>query len=56
MLLNQALINYAIGFLVARGSTPVHTPFFMRKVRPLKECCTHMLDAPLAHRMLTLYS
>jgi hypothetical protein len=52
----MALINYALSFLVRRGFTPVQTPFFMRKVRPLKECCRHMLDAPLAHRMLTLYS
>jgi seryl-tRNA synthetase len=33
MLLNMALINYALAFLVRRGFTPVQTPFFMRKVR-----------------------
>ena len=42
----MALINYALSFLVRRGFTPVQTPFFMRKVRPPKECCTHMLDGP----------
>jgi seryl-tRNA synthetase len=26
-----ALINYAIGFLVAKGYNPVQTPFFMKK-------------------------
>ena len=30
-LLNLALINYALGFLVKRGFCPVQTPFFMRK-------------------------
>lgn len=33
MLLNLALINYALSFLVRRGFTPVQTPFFMRKAR-----------------------
>ena len=33
VLLNMALINYAMSFLVRRGYTPVQTPFFMRKVR-----------------------
>lgn len=31
VLLNQALINYSLGFLVKRGFTPMHTPFFLRK-------------------------
>jgi len=31
ILLNQALINYGLQFLNARGYTPVQTPFFMRK-------------------------
>ena len=31
VLLNQALINYAMQFLVQRGYDPVQTPFFMRK-------------------------
>jgi len=31
ILLNQALINYGLQFLIARGYTPVQTPFFMRK-------------------------
>ncbi len=31
VLLNMALINYALAFLVRRGFTPVQTPFFMRK-------------------------
>jgi len=30
-LLNLALINYAIGFLVVKGYNPVQTPFFMKK-------------------------
>ena len=34
VLLNMALINYAMSFLIRRGYTPVQTPFFMRKVRP----------------------
>ena len=33
VLLNLALINYALSFLVRRGFTPVQTPFFMRKAR-----------------------
>jgi len=33
VLLNMALINYAMSFLIRRGYTPVQTPFFMRKVR-----------------------
>ena len=33
VLLNMALINYAMSFLVRRGYTPVQTPFFMRKAR-----------------------
>jgi seryl-tRNA synthetase len=31
VLLNQALINYALQFAAARGFSPVHTPFFMQK-------------------------
>lgn len=31
VLLNQALINYAMQFSYKRGFTPIHTPFFMRK-------------------------
>ena len=31
VLLNQALINYALAFLAQRGHTPLATPFFMRK-------------------------
>ncbi len=37
VLLNQAMINYAIAFLAARGHTPLATPFFMRKDR-MAEC------------------
>ena len=37
VLLNQALINYAIAFLARRGFTPVQTPFFMRK-ECMSEC------------------
>jgi seryl-tRNA synthetase len=36
VLLNMALINYAMSFLVRRGYTPVQTPFFMRKVRIMR--------------------
>merc|ERR1719272_2849975 len=31
VLLNQAMINYGISFLAARGYTPVQPPFFMKK-------------------------
>lgn len=31
MFLEQALIQYALQSLRARGYTPVYTPFFMRK-------------------------
>merc|ERR1719460_2041423 len=31
VLLNQAMINYGLAFLVARGYTPVQPPFFMKK-------------------------
>lgn len=31
VLLNQALINFGLGFLVQRGYTALQTPFFMRK-------------------------
>eukprot|EP01023_Acetabularia_acetabulum_P037410 TRINITY_DN3545_c0_g1_i9.p1 TRINITY_DN3545_c0_g1~~TRINITY_DN3545_c0_g1_i9.p1 ORF type:complete len:518 (+),score=86.55 TRINITY_DN3545_c0_g1_i9:69-1622(+) len=31
VLLNQALINFAIGFSLKKGQTPVMTPFFMNK-------------------------
>jgi seryl-tRNA synthetase len=31
VLLNQALINYGLAFLVARGYTPLQPPFFMKK-------------------------
>lgn len=31
VLLNQALINYALQFAVRRGFAPLHTPFFMQK-------------------------
>ncbi|XP_078152110.1 serine--tRNA ligase-like [Carex rostrata] len=31
VLLNQALINYGLSFLMARGYSPMQTPFFMRK-------------------------
>ena len=37
VLLNQALINYALTFLAGRGHTPLATPFFMRKDR-MAEC------------------
>mmetsp|Transcript_4534 Transcript_4534/g.15090 ORF Transcript_4534/g.15090 Transcript_4534/m.15090 type:complete len:486 (-) Transcript_4534:518-1975(-) len=37
VLLNQALINYALAFLAQRGHTPLATPFFMRKDR-MAEC------------------
>lgn len=33
VLLNQAIINFALGFLVKRGYTPMHTPFFIKKAR-----------------------
>jgi seryl-tRNA synthetase len=31
VLLNQALINYSINFLIERGYTVLQTPYFMRK-------------------------
>lgn len=31
VLLNQALINYALQFCYKRNYSPVHTPFFMRQ-------------------------
>ncbi|GFH11295.1 seryl-tRNA synthetase, partial [Haematococcus lacustris] len=31
VLLNQALITYALQFGYSRGFSPVHTPFFMRQ-------------------------
>ncbi|KNA19956.1 hypothetical protein SOVF_056730 isoform B [Spinacia oleracea] len=31
VLLNQALINFGLGFLSSKGYTPLMTPFFMRK-------------------------
>jgi hypothetical protein len=31
VLLNQALINYGLSFLLPRGYTPLQTPFFMNK-------------------------
>ncbi|GAB4855534.1 hypothetical protein Ancab_024154 [Ancistrocladus abbreviatus] len=31
VLLNQALINFGLAFLLERGYTPLQTPFFMRK-------------------------
>jgi len=31
VLLNQALINYGLSFLVPRGYVPMQTPFFMTK-------------------------
>merc|ERR1719460_2206320 len=31
VLLNQAMINYGLAFLVARGYTPLQPPFFMKK-------------------------
>lgn len=37
VLLNQAMINYALTFLASRGHTPLATPFFMRKDR-MAEC------------------
>ena len=37
LLLNQALINYALEFLVRRRSEPVMTPFFMRR-EVMAEC------------------
>ena len=37
VMLNQALINYALAFLTRRGFTPVQTPFFMRK-ECMSEC------------------
>ena len=37
VLLNQAMINYALSFLAQRGHTPLATPFFMRKDR-MAEC------------------
>jgi len=37
VLLNMALINYALAFLARRGFTPVQTPFFMRK-ECMSEC------------------
>lgn len=37
VLLNQALISYALQFAYSRGSEPIQTPFFMRKER-MAEC------------------
>jgi seryl-tRNA synthetase len=37
VLLNQALISYALQFAYSRGSVPIQTPFFMRKER-MAEC------------------
>lgn len=37
VLLNQALVSYALQFAYTRGSTPLQTPFFMRKER-MAEC------------------
>jgi seryl-tRNA synthetase len=31
VLLNQALINFGLAFLVKRGFTPLQTPFFMKQ-------------------------
>lgn len=40
VLLNQALINYAMQFAVRRGYNPVHTPFFMQK--PIMAQCAQL--------------
>ncbi len=37
VLLNQALINFGLAFLVKRNYTPLQTPFFMRK-EVMAEC------------------
>ncbi|KAJ7297979.1 hypothetical protein O6H91_Y025000 [Diphasiastrum complanatum] len=37
VLLNQALINFGLAFLMKRGYTPLQTPFFMRK-EVMAEC------------------
>ena len=31
VLMNQALVNYALSFLVKKGYCPIQTPFFLRK-------------------------
>lgn len=40
VLLNQALINYAMQFAARRGFSPVHTPFFMQK--PIMAQCAQL--------------
>lgn len=40
VLLNQALINYAMQFAARRGYSPVHTPFFMQK--PVMAQCAQL--------------
>lgn len=40
VLLNQALINYAMQFAARRGYAPVHTPFFMQK--PVMAQCAQL--------------
>ena len=37
VLLNQAIINFGLAFLVKRGFTPLQVPFFMRK-EVMAEC------------------
>ncbi|GAX82011.1 hypothetical protein CEUSTIGMA_g9439.t1 [Chlamydomonas eustigma] len=37
VILNQAIINYALQFLASRGFEPIHTPFFMTR-EVLEEC------------------
>lgn len=40
VLLNQALINYALQFATRKGFSPVHTPFFMQK--PIMAQCAQL--------------
>lgn len=49
VLLNQALINFALQHAYKRGSTPVQTPFFMRQ-SIMKECAQlEQFDEELYH-------
>jgi seryl-tRNA synthetase len=49
VLLNQALINYAMGFLVKRGYCPIQTPFFMEKAMMMECAQLSQFDEELYH-------
>lgn len=49
VLLNQALINYATGFLARRQYTPLQTPFFMKKDMMAKCAQLSEFDEALYH-------